>query len=153
MISVCRHTVGLARFRDTVAEFSGFQVGAGGGKPTPPEVLAGLQKTIAGFMDKEVTPKDLQPLLKVPGEHELLPTGPVAEQQAEQHAARGRSWERTWPAERSKGDEAPSTCSGRAAARQARQRTDAEAYRAEVSRQAEVVMASRERRRRQRIEA
>lgn len=62
-------TVGLAKFRETVAEFKRFHVGANlAGAKTPPEVLARLQKTIAGFTDKEVSPKDLDPLLKAPAD-------------------------------------------------------------------------------------
>jgi regulator of sirC expression with transglutaminase-like and TPR domain/CBS domain-containing protein len=67
-------TVGLAKFRETVAEFKRFQIGANlAGKQTPPDVIARLQKTIAGFTDKEVGPRDLDPLLKAPGDSmELL---------------------------------------------------------------------------------
>lgn len=62
-------TVGLAKFRETVAEFKRFQVGANlAGKRAPPDVLARLRKTIAGFADKSVTPGDLEPLLKAPGD-------------------------------------------------------------------------------------
>lgn len=62
-------TVGLAKFRDTVAEFKRFQVSANlASARTPPEVIDKLQKTIAGFADKEVSPKELDPLLKAPAD-------------------------------------------------------------------------------------
>ncbi|MCI0683909.1 MAG: trypsin-like peptidase domain-containing protein [Gemmataceae bacterium] len=62
-------TVGLAKFRETVAEFKRFAVGANlAAKRTPPEALARLQETIAGFTDKEVAPGALAPLLKTPGD-------------------------------------------------------------------------------------
>ena len=62
-------TVGLAKFRDTVAEFKRFQVSANlASARTPPEVIDKLQKTIAGFADKEVSPKELDPLLKTPAD-------------------------------------------------------------------------------------
>jgi regulator of sirC expression with transglutaminase-like and TPR domain len=61
--------VGLAKFRDTVAEFKRFQVGANlAGVQLAPNVLADLQKSIAGLADKEASAKDLAPLLKMPSE-------------------------------------------------------------------------------------
>ncbi len=79
--------LGLAKFRETVAEFKRFQVGVNlAGKQTPPDVLAGLQKTIAGFTDKEVRHKDLEPLLKAPNDsmNLLRDRARQLEQQAEQ---------------------------------------------------------------------
>jgi serine protease Do len=62
-------TVGLAKFRDTVAEFKRFQVGASlAGKNIAPELLAKLSKTIAALADKSPAAKDLEPLLKAPGD-------------------------------------------------------------------------------------
>jgi len=61
-------TVGLAKFRDTVAEFKRFGVGASlAGKGVAPEVLAKLSKTIAGLAERPPNPKELEPLLKAPG--------------------------------------------------------------------------------------
>jgi serine protease Do len=80
-------TVGLAKFRDTVAEFKRFQVGGDlAGKKTPPEVIARLQKTIAGFTHKNVSAQDLDPLLKAPndGMSLLRERARQLEQQAEQ---------------------------------------------------------------------
>lgn len=62
-------TVGIAKFRETVAEFKRFQVGSNlADSRLPAEALATLEKAVAGFTDKEPGAKELAPLLKTPGE-------------------------------------------------------------------------------------
>lgn len=80
-------TVGLAKFRETVAEFKRFSVGANlGGKRLAPDAVAHLQKAIAGLTDREATPKDLGSLLKTPSDsmNMLRDRARQLEQQAEQ---------------------------------------------------------------------
>ncbi len=60
-------SVGLAKFRETVAEFKRFQVGARlGGQQVQAATLKGLEKTIAGLGAKNASARDLEPLLKAP---------------------------------------------------------------------------------------
>lgn len=66
--------VGLAKFRDTVAEFKKFQAAP---KVATPGIDAGfrlaLEKSLAAIsLDKETTPKDLAPLLKSPADSAVL---------------------------------------------------------------------------------
>jgi regulator of sirC expression with transglutaminase-like and TPR domain len=66
-VDLAGSTLGLAKFRETIAEFKRFQVGANlAVKQTPADVLTRLQKTIAALPDKDVPAKDLGPLLKTP---------------------------------------------------------------------------------------
>lgn len=67
-------TVGLARFRDTVAEFKRFQFGA---KVNTSAIDAGFRLTFEKALknlalDKETTTKDLAPLLKAPADSATL---------------------------------------------------------------------------------
>ncbi|MCS7045979.1 MAG: transglutaminase-like domain-containing protein, partial [Gemmataceae bacterium] len=61
-------TVGLAKFRDTSAEFKRFRVGSDLSVSRPPaEVVAGLQKAIAGFADRtSLDRKELDLLRQAP---------------------------------------------------------------------------------------
>lgn len=81
-------TVGLAKFRNTVAEFKKFQAAP---KVTTaaikPDVRAAFEKALAKIpLDKEATPKDLAPLLKSPGDSATLLRNKATEleKQAEQ---------------------------------------------------------------------
>lgn len=67
-------TVGLAKFRDTVAEFKRFQVAPKVSTSfIAPDLRAAFEKTLPTLpLDKEATRKDLTPLLKTPNESATL---------------------------------------------------------------------------------
>jgi serine protease Do len=67
-------TVGLAKFRDTVAEFKKFQAAPKVATSfITPEFRAAFEKALPGIpLDKETTSKNLAPLLKLPGDSATL---------------------------------------------------------------------------------
>lgn len=143
--------VGLAKFRETVAEFKRFQVGANlAGKATPPEVLARLQKMITGFTDKDLTAPQLDPLLKSPAESMNLLRERA--RQLDEHAAQLRKLAQTVHVERTlqelgrvlQSDESKLDLLGAALllARLDNEELDVDAYRGEVDRLAQAVAGS-----------
>jgi serine protease Do len=67
-------TVGLAKFRDTVAEFKKFQAAPKlASTAIKPDTRLAFEKSLAKIpLDKELTPKDLAPLLKFPADSQAL---------------------------------------------------------------------------------